>query len=68
MFEILEFAFDVTIVHGPCKRHAGCTEYSVVPNDLKRYGYWRHSAGPNLDSGEITMEMLQACIDKENGH
>jgi hypothetical protein len=61
MFKI-GFPYPSTIIPRPWTQHAGCTEYSVIPDDPNKDRYELHSAGPNIDRGEWTMEMLAAII------
>jgi hypothetical protein len=61
MFKML-FPYAVTIIPGTCGQHPDCTEYSVIPDDPNKHRHELHSAGPNIATGELTMEMLAAII------
>jgi hypothetical protein len=67
MFKLL-FPFSVTIIPGICHKHAGCVEYSVIPDDPTQHRYELHSMDPNLDTGVVTMQILQAFLSGMENH
>ncbi len=66
MFKVPTPLFPVTIIPGDCDKHANCIEYSAIPNDATEPRYELHSAKPDLDTGPLTMRMLQAFLDGRN--